>query len=249
MFEGQTNTQTNNSTADPTTNTKSSHNHGKQQSTLVHPNQTQASLAAMRDLRRLCCGCAAFVFGMHSSPCLQGRSVDFTQCCCSRYLPEQEWLQDEPPSPTWSADRHSQSVAGAWQTVGKSTQSSPIKTWRPVEKPRDNAASVPRDVHPMDGKQSFPKTRLCQVFAAGGQCRRGERCPFAHGTGDLRKPAPVQLGTVDRCLADAAKRIQRHSKEYSMKWEAFCDRHHRGRKNPFAHNDSGLESFIDSLGL
>ncbi len=163
--------------------------------------------------------------------------------------PEQECPKEEPPSPTWSVDRHSQSVSGAWQTVGKCTVSSPIKTWRPVEKPRDNAASAPRDEHSMDGKQSFAKTRLCQVFAAGGQCRLGERCSFAHGTGDMRKPAPVQLGTVDRCLADTVKIIQRHSKVYSMKWEAFCDRHRRGTKNPFVHEDRVRQRFIDSLGL
>ena len=101
----------------------------------------------------------------------------------------------------------------------------------------------------MDGKRSFAKTQVCQVFAAGGQCRRGERCSFAHGTDDLRKPAPVQLGTVDRSLAGAVTRIQRHSKEYSLKWQAFCDGHPSGRRNPYSHEDCFLESFIDSLGL
>ena len=100
----------------------------------------------------------------------------------------------------------------------------------------------------MVGNPSFAKTELCRDFAAG-RCRHGECCPFAHGTGDLRKPAPVQLGTVDRCLADAVKRIQRHSNEYSKKKEAFCDRHHRGTKNPFVHEDRVLKRFIDSLGL
>ena len=157
-------------------------------------------------------------------------------------------MKEEPPSPTWSVDSHSQRAAGAWQTVGK-PQGNAVKAWRPVEKPRDNAVSVPRDVHPMDGKQSFAKTQLCQAFAARGQCRRGELCPYAHGVGDLRKPAPVQLGTVDRCLADAVKRIQRHSKEYSMKWQAFCDGHPSGRRNPYSHEDCFLGSFIDSLGL
>ncbi|MFM7981213.1 MAG: hypothetical protein ACKPKO_18045, partial [Candidatus Fonsibacter sp.] len=102
---------------------------------------------------------------------------------------------------------------------------------------------------PLDGKQSFAKSRLCQVFTAGDSCRRGASCPSAHGTGDLRKPAPVQLGTVDRCLVDAIKRIQRHSKVYSTKWWAFCDKHHNGTKDPTAHKDSNLKCFIDSFGL
>jgi hypothetical protein len=50
-------------------------------------------------------------------------------------------------------------------------------------------------------------------------------------------------------LVDAVKRIQRHSKAYSMKWQTFCDRYHRGTRDPAAHNDSVLKGFIDSLGL
>lgn len=156
-------------------------------------------------------------------------------------------MEEEPPSPTCSVGSHSQKAVGAWQTVGK-PQGKAVKVWRPVVVPQDKAVSVPRDVHSIDGKQSFAKTLLCHGFAAG-RCRRGEHCQFAHGAGDLRKPAPVQLGTVDRCLADAVKRIQRHSKEYSMKWQVYCDEHLRGKRNPFDHEDLVLERFIDSLGL
>ena len=32
---------------------------------------------------------------------------------------------------------------------------------------------------------------MCMTFATSGECRYGKKCLFAHGTNDLRRPAPL----------------------------------------------------------
>ena len=77
--------------------------------------------------------------------------------------------------------------------------------------------------------------------------RRGALLHTAHRSS---VPQPLlDLGGYDRSLLDAIKRIQRHSKDYSMKWHHFCDKHHHHTKDPAAHSDSMLHAFIASLQL
>ena len=96
--------------------------------------------------------------------------------------------------------------------------------------------------------EKYEKTALCTMFALG-RCQNASNRTFAHSRQELRRLAPLDLSSYDRSLLGVVRHVQGHSREYSKRWNDFCDQYCWGTKDPKAHSDKVLRRFIDSLAL